>query len=371
MKALHIATLNSASSNIGVVRQMQYELDAARRLKIDWDVQLWAGDTLAGFDFIQTYPESVKSRLSRRLFFSRILRSVSAHYDVVVLRYMPGDLFLPFFRSSGARVFFVSHSNEVASVRGVFPGAKGIVLSGIERILGRASLKCANGIIGVTPELVKLKLAQCGRADFDRLSMLNYVYPNGIDYRSFDLVGDERSGKVKIAFVASTFFSWHGLSLILVSLKEFQGKNEVELHLVGEVLPHDKALINSLGLAENVFIHGKLNLSTLRDRLSAMDVGLASFGLGEAGVNEACTLKVREYLAAGVPVYSGHRDIGLPVDFDFYRLGEADVSKIYKYACEMRSATRGQVRNSSQEYIDKEALLRGLHGWLFSSVKGA
>jgi len=237
-------------------------------------------------------------------------------------------------------------------------------------MLGRASLKRADGIIGVTSELVKLKFAQCGRAELSRFEFLNYVYPNGIDYSAFDIVGDGRAGRVKVAFVASKFFSWHGLSQILVSLQGFQLKREIELHLIGEVLPHDLALIDSLKLADNVVFHGKLSLSSLRDRLSEMDVGLASFGLGEAGVNEACTLKVREYLAAGIPVYSGHRDVGLPAGYNFYRVGQANISEVYNYALEMRGVSRSQVRNCSQGYIDKEALLRGLHGWLFSSVKG-
>lgn len=370
MKILHIATLNSAATNIGVVRQMQYELDAARRLEIDWDVQLWVGDTLPGFDFIKTYPESVKSRISRRLAFSKILCAASEHYDVILLRYMPVDLFLPFFSSRSSKVFFVSHSNEVTSIRGIFPGTKGIFLSLVERILGRASLKRADGIVGVTPELVRLKLAQCGRADVSKSELRNYVYPNGIDYCAFDIVRDDRAGRVKVAFVASKFFSWHGLSQILASLQKFNLKRDVELHLIGDVLPHDLVLIESLGLTDNVVLHGKLSLSLLRNKLSEMDVGLASFGLGEAGVNEACTLKVREYLAAGIPVYSGHRDVGFPADFKFYKIGHADISEVYNYALEMRGVVRSQVRSASQGYIDKEALVRELHGWLLCSVKG-
>ncbi|PAU86540.1 glycosyltransferase [Pseudomonas sp. WN033] len=344
---------------------MQYERYAARELGLDWDVELWAGDSVDGFEFINVYPESLRSRISRRYHFFKILKSASRSYDVVLLRYMPGDLFLPFFISDKARVCFVHHSKEDVALRSMFPGAKGFLFSLLERFLGVLSLRKANGFIGVTQELVRYEFSRAFCS-----SKKSFVYPNGIDYARFDLVGDGRGGKIKVAFVASRFFSWHGLSLILEDLSHFSRRGDVELHLVGEVLQGDLQLIEELALKSNVIVHGKLSVSELRDVLSTADVGLASFGLGQAGIAEACTLKVREYLAAGIPVYSGHVDVGVPDSFEFYSVGGPNFSEIYSYATDMRRFSRQDVRNSARSFIDKKYLVKDLYAWLVLNFKG-
>jgi len=159
------------------------------------------------------------------------------------------------------------------------------------------------------------------------------------------------------------------LTQVIESLAKFSLKDKVELHLVGDVLTPDREAIDRLGLGDQVVLHGRLSLPALREQLAGADIGLASFGLGEAGIREACTLKVREYLAAGVPIYSGHVDAGLPTAFDFYKIGAADFSDIYTYANKMRKVGRLEVRERAQEYIDKGFLIRRLHNWLKDSFK--
>jgi hypothetical protein len=81
-------------------------------------------------------------------------------------------------------------------------------------------------------------------------------------------------------------------------------------------------------------------------------------------MTQACTLKVREYLAAGIPVYAGHLDSALPPDFPFYVCGRPDWAIAVAVARRFRNAAREDVVSASRRHIDKSLLLHRLHGQL-------
>ena len=90
------------------------------------------------------------------------------------------------------------------------------------------------------------------------------------------------------------------------------------------------------------------------------------------GLTQACTLKVRDYLAAGVPVVSGHDDV-FPDDFPFYRRTGTDIDAMLAAAREWRAVDRLTVREAARPYIDKVELVRRLHEELvatFASAEG-
>lgn len=61
-------------------------------------------------------------------------------------------------------------------------------------------------------------------------------------------------------------------------------------------------------LPENVQAHGFLTQDQYEPILAAADIGIGVLGLHRKGLNEASPIKVREYLAYGLPVISGHPD---------------------------------------------------------------
>lgn len=362
MRVIHVASFSSSLANIGVLRQMQYELDAAKDLGFKWDVKLLADDLVEGFDFIELYPDTCLSRVSRRWFLFKKLKALSFEYDLIFLRYMPVDPFFPlwsFFKVGGAKIVFVHHTKESSAVRSMYSGVVGHILALVELVCGFFSLRKADAIIGVTRDIVDYEVRRTFRCDVPV-----FVYPNGIDFSRFPMVDNKKEGKVKIVFTASKFFSWHGLSAVLESLSNFSAKHNLELHLIGNVLEADREFVRSSGLEDVVFIHGYLDAERLRTCLSAADVGLASFGIGDAGLTQACTLKVREYLASGLPVYSGHDDVGLPSDFQYYKIGPPDISDIIEYAMSMRGESRDKVRESARPYIEKRVLVKRMHDWV-------
>jgi len=74
------------------------------------------------------------------------------------------------------------------------------------------------------------------------------------------------------------------------------------------------------------------------------------------GMEEACTLKVREYLAVGLPVFSGYTDV-FPEEFRFYRKGSASIEEILAYAREVSTCDKEQVASDASKYISKKSIL--------------
>ena len=78
-------------------------------------------------------------------------------------------------------------------------------------------------------------------------------------------------------------------------------------------------------------------------------------------MREACTLKVREYLRAGLPVYAAHDDVaGLP----WFKKGPATLAAALDYADEVRAVDRATVAEDARPFIDKARLLEQLYGEL-------
>ena len=105
-----------------------------------------------------------------------------------------------------------------------------------------------------------------------------------------------------------------------------------------------------------------------RRKLACCDIGIDALSLDLKGLSEATTLKVREYLALGLPVYSGFNDSALPQDFPYFRKGPVEMDSIISYARMMKSEPRYRVREASAMFIQKYDKMLELVDWLQSEV---
>jgi hypothetical protein len=77
---------------------------------------------------------------------------------------------------------------------------------------------------------------------------------------------------------------------------------------------------------------------------------------------EGSTLKVRELLGLGLPIYSGHIDAALPTDFIFYRCAtKIVIEDMFGFAMEMKKYNRNDVRALSLPYIQKDIFMRDIY----------
>ena len=163
-------------------------------------------------------------------------------------------------------------------------GGFGVMMLGL---LSREWLRGkADGFVCVTPEI---------GLEFDKYGKPVHVVTNGYDVEAVALSPAPSNIRPKLVFVASTNQAWQGidkLGWLAESLPEY------EFHLVGPIIEGPP----------NLCCHGYLTHADLGQLYRQMDVGIGSLALHRKHLKEACPLKVREYLAHGLPVIGAYND---------------------------------------------------------------
>ncbi|MEM5469868.1 MAG: hypothetical protein ACSHWZ_18735 [Sulfitobacter sp.] len=357
MKVLHIASLRQASSNSGVVQQMEWEQLAAHKAGLPWSVELWTIEAPQAGSILHQVPRAMRGFIGRRLHLHLRLRSVAREYDQIIIRHAPLDLFsifLPNWVQHKSSYVFHTKTGDYLMSRGKRFGS---VFAWLDRLFTRRMIKNSRGIIGVTEELVKYELNRLGDP-----SVKSSVYPNGIFLTDWETpIADRREGALKVVFIASHFFEWNGLETLLDSIVNTPTDTAWELHLVGRLMPQQLSIISRHSLTDRIFVHGVLDETRIADLMSSMDLSLGAFALDKIKLRTACTLKVRESLGAGVAVYAGHIDVGVMNFPNCYSVGPADWTTILAKAAESRQREKAEIRRAARPRIDKVELLKALY----------
>ncbi len=271
-------------------------------------------------------------------------------YDVIVLRYLPGDPFLAFAIRKLHTVCTIHHTMELAEINslgGVLAFFHGLM----ENFIGPYVLNKVSGIIGLTDEITDFEIRRCKNPGIPRLCV-----SNGLMVDSIKLASDYRSTMPEFIFIASIFSEWHGLDKVLTALSI--DKSALRLHIVGQV--SDEQITKD----QRIVYHGLLNTQQITELCAQCDLGLGSFALERKQMREACTLKVREYLAQGLPVYAGHKDVAFPEDFPYFNNQEFSVECAINLAEYYKPHSRLQVREAAIPYIDKQRIVFQTAEWL-------
>lgn len=256
-----------------------------------------------------------------------------------------------FLRHSKVPVYTIRHTLEISELKGMGYIGKARALA--EQLIGPISLQYTSDIIGVTNEITQY--------EYSRLRNKNkfvYTNPNGINLLETKTAEDFRNNIPQILFIASYFADWHGLDLLLEDL--CHNKSNFILHIVGKTNQYQRILADN---DTRVVFHEHMSKKEIRKLASFCTVGLSSFALHRKNMKEACTLKVREYLSLGIPVYAGHKDV-FPKTFKYYHYGPPRFDEIIRYSNSVKNTTRLEVKQSSRHLIDKDILLANLYRFL-------
>lgn len=192
------------------------------------------------------------------------------------------------------------------------------VCTGLYNLMFRHQLlNRADGLIFVTKELAS-------STAFRGYNARRMVIANGVKAGSFPFVEDTGNDHPQLCFIGSPGQSWQGLDKLSMLAA---GLPECTLHIIG---PTEKECLDAWrSRPPNVLFHGYLDGHTASELVSRMDVGISTLALHRKGMNEACPLKVRQYIASGLPVIASHLDTDIAEDCDFFlRLpnNEANIS---------------------------------------------
>jgi hypothetical protein len=359
LRVLHAAV--SMNPSVGVLKQMDWEQQAAVELGLSWRTVLHTPKVFES-SVVHSWSKLPSGKLLkyvalRRNFYKWLLEE-SKKYDLVLLRFSVHDPWqLRLTKQIGNKLLTVHHTKEEPELLGETGLGKFKAL--LEHKWGRSTLKRVLGFVAVTPEVRAYE--QSRLSNF--AEKLSFVYPNGI-VRNPETYADERKGDVpELLFVASTFSAWQGLDKFLKALSS--DPSPCVVHLVGQI---DPLQMQSCKNDHRIVLHGHIVSSQLNQITAKAWCGLSSFALERKDMTQACTLKVREYLDAGLPVYAGHQDSGLPDDFPFFTNGEITLSEVLAFAKKTRSVTRAEVSEAARPYISKTEILAKLYSGLESQV---
>ncbi|MFF2484028.1 glycosyltransferase [Paenibacillus sp. NPDC058071] len=155
-------------------------------------------------------------------------------------------------------------------------------------------LKAASGFVFVSEELAS-------EPHFKRYVRNYTTIGNGIrldDYGSSTPLA--ASSSVRFVFIGSAGQSWHGIDE-MAALAD--ARPDWQFDMIGS-----DADELTRPAPDNMHFHGKLCRTQYQSLMDSADIAIGTLALHRKGMNEASPLKVREYLANGLPVIIGYRD---------------------------------------------------------------
>ncbi len=142
---------------------------------------------------------------------------------------------------------------------------------------------------------------------FFRKNIYSTVIPNGYDVKkaeSYQNKDKDPADPVRFVMSASADRPWYGLEKIFWLADNMP---DCEFHIIGPAKRR---------CPDNMIMYGFLPNNSIHEIYRNMDIGLGMFSLYEKNMNEACSLKVREYIAYNLPVIIGNREIDIePGDY--------------------------------------------------------
>lgn len=133
---------------------------------------------------------------------------------------------------------------------------------------------------------------------------------NGIKLSAFARFPAPENIKPRIVFIGTQGNLWHGLDKVV----QIAAKNP---DFIIDVIGTSRKDIFSI-LPDNINFHGQKEQNEYHAIMQNADLSLGSLALHRNNMNEASPLKVREYLAYGIPVIIAYHDTdlsGLNLDF--------------------------------------------------------
>lgn len=143
------------------------------------------------------------------------------------------------------------------------------------------------------------------------------IIGNGIDVDRINKkeIFSNDASTIKLIGVACVE-EWHGYDRLIKGMAEYysvsHGGRRIEFHIVGNgsQIPYLKRLTEKHDLQEYIIFHGPLYGKQLDDIFDECDIGVASLAAFRKGITVGRELKLREYIARGLPyIYTNDDDI--------------------------------------------------------------
>ena len=194
---------------------------------------------------------------------------------------------------------------------------------------------------------------------------------NGVDVQALPLHQPNANEPSIHLLALASMSGWHGYDRVIRALAEDKSGADVRLHMVGGdgdgSLARWRALADELALGDKVIFHGAMHGDALNALIARCDVGIGSLGMYRYGYQTATTLKLREYMARGLPFVTAVYDPTLPDDPDFALHvpnddTPIDMAEIVRFARKVKAETDlpERMRACANQRMSWDGVLRGV-----------
>jgi len=232
-------------------------------------------------------------------------------FDLIYMRYMPVFYNAPSAiqkaQKCGAK-FIVEHPT--------YPFDHGRTTS----LLRKPVFKYCEWVFGRMEPMIDLYTLigdPCGET-LNGIPAMNIV--NGVDADRLPLHQPRDTEDIALLALAS-MSRWQGYDRLIESLATYQGDADVVIHMVGGEgdgsLAEWKKLAQERGVEERVIFHGEMFGEKLNALIENCDAGVGGLGLYRKKQFQSMTLKLREYMARGLPFVYAVDDPSVPDDDRF------------------------------------------------------
>ena len=232
----------------------------------------------------------LKREINRSSMLNQMLAAIAQYKpDIIYLRY--GLYSFPLHHIFKiAPVVLETNSNDKVEY-----ASRGKFFYWMNRLTRNLTFASVSGFIPPTRELIRAFPAKYNKP--------HVVISNGIDLTSAELLPPAKNTNPVITMVASPGMDWHGVDKLI---RFAETCPDVTVNIVGY-----SADDVEMPVPANVHLYGFMNRNQLRETYLTTDVACGTLALHRKNMEEACTLKVREYLAYGVPIILAYRDTDL------------------------------------------------------------
>ena len=199
---------------------------------------------------------------------------------------------------------------------------------------------------------------------------------NGVNVSEMRMIHNDKeydAEGINLITVA-TLLAHHGYERVIEGLHQYYqngGERNIIFHIVGDG-PEKKRyadMVKKYNLEAHVVLYGAKYGEELDKIYDLADAGLAAFGSYKEGVDKLCTIKVREYIAKGLPVVLGCEDnlfLGEAKQFGLILPNDSsaiDISNVVEFLDKIyKDKTRVEVSNCivelAKKTVDNEVTLR-------------
>lgn len=211
-------------------------------------------------------------------------------------------------------------------------------------------LNQAAGFVSVSNEIIN-------DINFSKFNKSSIVIGNGYKFQNIENKKIYSADKpLSFVFIGTPNQEWHGIDKIIYLAKKFP---KYLFHIIGPTIQDIRDIDNEI--SSNIKIYGYCNNLIIEKIILESHIGISTLALHRKKMNEASSLKSRQYLANGLPIIIGYEDTDLPKNCEFilnignYENNIVDnIDKIEQFSINIKKFTQKYIIKESKLYLDQE-----------------